>query len=109
MTIKQTGFQRDTVGNYIIKDPQAVLQYGVDWSEWLTTGDNLSDSTWTVETTGTNQITTTSPFILDNVALVTLVAGNPGEIYTVANTVTTDEGWTDTRRFRVKVDNRYIK
>ena len=109
MTIKQTGFQRDTVGNYITKDPSAVLQYGVDWNEWLTSGDSLTDSTWTVETTGTRQLTATGPFILDNVALVTLTSGQPGEIYTVANTITTAEGWTDTRRFRVKVDNRYIK
>lgn len=109
MTIQQTGFLRDQQGNYIAKDPDASLQYGVDWSQWLTAGDNLFSSTWTVETTGTNAITYTSPFILDNVALVTLENGQAGTIYTVANTIVTDEGWSDTRRFRVKVEPRFIK
>lgn len=109
MTIKQTGFSKDSQGTYILKDPDASLQYGIDWSDWLTAGDNLDTATWTVETTGTNAITSTSPFILDNVSLVTLEGGQSGTIYTVANTITTDEGWTDTRRFRVKVEPRFIK
>lgn len=109
MTIKQTGFLKDLAGNYIPKDPQANLQYGVDWRDWLAPGDNLLTSTWQVESTATNAIESTTPFILDNVALVTLTGGVEGEIYTIANTITTDKGWQDVRRFRVKVERRYIK
>jgi hypothetical protein len=31
----------------MLKDPQAVLDYGFDWSKWLGT-DTISTSTWTV-------------------------------------------------------------
>jgi hypothetical protein len=109
MTIRQTGFMKDVVGTYIIKDPDAQLQYGIDWSQWLQLGDALQSATWTVETTGTNAIVAQNNNILDGVSLTTLVHGNPGTIYTVANTVTTQQGYVDTRRFRVKVEDRFIQ
>jgi len=33
-----------------LKDPDAVLDYGFDWSDWLADGETISTSTWTVET-----------------------------------------------------------
>lgn len=32
-----------------IKDPSAVLDYSVDWSQWLEATDTLSDATWTAD------------------------------------------------------------
>jgi hypothetical protein len=109
MTIKQTGFLKDVNGTYIPKDPNASLQYGMDWSEWLPQGGSLSSSTWTVETTGTNAITVADSTIFNNVALVTIAGGVEGTNYTVANTITTDDGFVDARRFRVKVEKRFVK
>lgn len=109
MTIKQTGFLKDINGTYIPKDPNAILQYGMDWKEWLVQGDVISTATWTVETTGTNAITVADSTILDNVALITIAGGEEGTIYTVANEITTQDGLIDVRRFRVKVEKRFIK
>lgn len=109
MTIRQTGFLKDSVGQYIVKDPHAELQYGVDWKQWLELGDAVTTATWVVETVSTGTtLTASGNSILDGVALTTLVGGDPGSIYTVANTVTTDQGYIDTRRFRVRVENRFI-
>jgi hypothetical protein len=108
MTIRQSGFLKDTVGTYILKDPRATLQYGIDWSEWLEPGDDIAASSWAVETTGTNLIVATTNGSLDGVALVSISSGTTGEIYTVRNTISTDQGYSDTRRFRIKVENRYI-
>ena len=109
MTIKQTGFLKDVNGTYIPKDPNARLQYGMDWSEWLVQGDTVSSSTWTVETTGTNAVTVADSTILDNVALITIAGGQEGTVYTVSNRITTGDGYVDARRFRVKVEKRYAK
>lgn len=32
-----------------VKDPSAILDYTIDWSEWLPTDDAISTATWTVD------------------------------------------------------------
>ncbi|MBK8246576.1 MAG: hypothetical protein IPK85_04130 [Gemmatimonadetes bacterium] len=41
-----SAFQRDTSGDYITKDPDAVLDYSIAWDEWLD-GDTIASATWT--------------------------------------------------------------
>ena len=105
---QQTGFLKDIVGVYIPKDPNASLQYGIDWTDWLSVSETVTTSTFAVETTGTGLVTLTNPIILDNVTAVTITGGTTGTIYTIANTITTSESWRDVRRFRVKVDKRFL-
>lgn len=38
-------------GNTFFKDPDAVLDYGVDWTAWLGS-DTIVTSTWVVSPTG---------------------------------------------------------
>ena len=45
-----TGFLRDNKGAYIHKDPDANLVYGVDFTEYLNAGDNLTSATITIQT-----------------------------------------------------------
>jgi hypothetical protein len=109
MTIRQSGFLKDVTGTYILKDPEANLQYGVDWKDWLETSDQVSTSTWRLETTGTSvDLLVEGVAVLDNVSLASISAGTIGEIYTVANIIETQQGYKDTRRFRVKVEKRFI-
>ena len=109
MTIRQSGFLKDITGTYILKDPQSELQYGIDWSDWLEAGDTVTSATWTVETTGTAiELVANDAVVLDNVALVTIRLGTAGEIYTVSNKITTAQGYIDARRFRLKVEKRFI-
>lgn len=105
---QQTGFLKDVLGAYIPKDPNAVLQYGVDWTDWLAAGDSITNATWAVETTGTNLITLSDDIVFDNVSAVTISDGTAGTNYTVAVTITTADEWTDTRRFRIKCENRFL-
>ena len=44
-----TGYKKDNTGTYITKDPSAVLDYTLDWSEWLPSGDEISSSTVTIQ------------------------------------------------------------
>lgn len=110
MTIRQTGFLKDSVGTYIVKDPTAELQYGMDWKEWLELGDTIVTTDWTVETTGTSvALVASSGGQLDSVALVTITGGTVGEIYTVRNTIETQQGYVDSRRFRIRVQDRFVQ
>ena len=109
MTITQTGFKRDITGSYISKDPGATLQYAVDWSEWLPTGDTIDTTTWVQESVHTNgNLTLSGSATLNGVNTIDISGGTEGELYTVRNTITTNENLTDVRRFRIKVEKRYL-
>jgi hypothetical protein len=85
-----------------IKDPQAVLDYGEDWSPWLQTGETISTSTWTVDpgiTKGTDTKTTTT-------TTVWLSAGTVGTTYSATNHITTSLGRTDERTITILVQER---
>lgn len=109
MTISQTGYRRDIVGSYIVKDPGATLQYAVDWSDWLPTGDTIQTSTWVQESVHTAaNLTLSGSATANGVNTIDIAGGAAGELYTVRNTITTNENLTDVRRFRIKVEKRYL-
>ena len=45
-----TGFQQDRVGVFIEKDPFAVLDYSLDWTNWMPSSNTISAITVTAET-----------------------------------------------------------
>jgi len=57
-----TGFYKDNTGYVIDKDPDAVLSYQLDWSEYLQSGVEISTSSWTIETISGDS----DPLTLDN-------------------------------------------
>lgn len=86
-----------------VKDPQAVLDYGFDWSLWLA-GDTIDTSTWSVDSGITivpasevHDTTTTTVFLQDGVQ---------GQKYKLTNTITTAAGRTDERTILIRVDQR---
>lgn len=106
-----TGYKKDTVGAYIDKDPGSRLIYSMDWSEWLPLGDTLSTATYTISTIAgdTAAIVKHSQGVEGgDVSYVELSGGSAKEIYTVTATVTTVDGAIDKRRFRLKVNDRFL-
>ena len=83
-----------------IKDPDATLDYTVDWSRWLAKEELITTSTWTTTLT-TSGATNTS-----TVTLVFLAGGTAGTSYTVRNRVVTNQGRTEDRTFTVTVQER---
>jgi hypothetical protein len=86
----------------IVKDPDARLDYTVDWATWLTASDSdtLASVDFTVTPVGltvdTSTFTTTD-------ATVWLTGGTVGVIYTVNCRVTTAAGRIEDSSFRVRV------
>lgn len=85
------------------KDPQAVLDYSVDWTKWLDeVGDTIATSTWIVPT-GLTKVTETNTTKL---ATVWLSGGTEGTNYTVTNRITTAAARTDDRSITLRVRER---
>ena len=76
--------------NTFIKDPDAVLDYSVNWEAWLS-GDTISASEWTIPTGLTND----SDSFGDSVATVWLSSGTAGKTYSIINHITTAAGRQD--------------
>lgn len=83
------------------KDPSAVLDYTIDWSEWLV-DDTISTSAWTVDS-GLTTVTTTNT---TTTATVWVSGGTLGASYNLINTIVTAGGRTDERTIRVSMKNK---
>lgn len=86
----------------IEKHPDAVLDYGFEWEDWLTGSDTITASTWTVDT----GITEDSSTFTNDTTVIWLSGGTVGDTYEVANEITTVGGRTDKRTIVIKVVNR---
>lgn len=84
------------------KDPDSVLDYGIDWSTWLASGETISTSAWTVPT----GITKDSDSKGDTSTLVWLSGGTAGVVYTLANKITTSDSRTVERSIEIIVEER---
>lgn len=83
--------------NYSVnKDPDAILDYGFDWTYWLGT-DTIVSVLWTVPT----GLTLTTQTNSATVATVWLSGGTAGTTYDVGCRITTAAGRVDERTMRV--------
>ena len=92
----------------VTKDPHAVLDYSLDWAEWLEPGDTITASTWTAAAmNGAHDMIVIDdmPFTGD-MTTVWLSGGSPCEGYVVTNHVTTADGREDDRSLLVQVVER---
>jgi len=87
--------------NNFVKDPQATLDYLVDWAAYLGT-DTIATSTFTADA----GITSTQATNTTTTATVWLSGGSVGQAYKVVNKIVTAAGRTDERTFLLSVQNR---
>lgn len=85
------------------KDPDAVLDYLVDWSAWLPTGDTITASTFTVNSDDNGAIVVDDTLFDSTTTTVWLSGGVAGEKYTVTNHITTADGREDDRSITISV------
>ena len=83
------------------KDPNAILDYSVDWAKWLA-GDEIVTSDWTVPA-GLTKVSDTKT---TTKTTAWLSGGAAAQSYTVTNRITTTGGRTEDRSFTLKVEER---
>lgn len=108
--MSKTGFKQDNIGAFIVKDPDATLDYTIDWSGVLSGSDTISTVAYEVQTgislttaIGGSNFTNT-----DTTTTCNLTGGTAGNIYAVECTITTTESRTFVRHFRVKVEDQQL-
>ena len=81
-------------------DPDANLDYSVNWEDWLEDDDDtISSVVWVVP----DGMTKTSQSSTDTIATVWLSGGTEGQQYNVVCRITTAGGRTEDRTIRLKV------
>lgn len=90
--------------NTFTKDPQAVLDYKFDWSQWLQSGEVITSHSVAAST----GISVDSSSVTDSDTSVTawLSSGTDGIQYIVTCTITTNAARTDERSILVWIEER---
>ncbi len=108
-----TGFKSDNKGLFIQKDSQANVKYGMDFTDYLNTGDALSSAVVTIDTISGDSAPLALPTdaatdvaIVGKIVTVRLNGGTNGNIYNVRIKIVTSQGDSDARHFRVVVGDR---
>tara|TARA_B100000683_G_C12255352_1_gene459274 strand:+ start:69 stop:398 length:330 start_codon:yes stop_codon:yes gene_type:complete len=103
-----TGYKQDRVGQFIEKDPFAVLDFSLDFTNWMPQGDTLSTITVTAESIAGDA----APLVIDStnktnfVATANISGGTAGNIYNVEYKIVTNNSLKDSRNIRIKVIER---
>jgi hypothetical protein len=104
-----TGYKQDNTGSWISKDPSAQLVYTMDWTDWLPPGDLIDTATYSLQVRANDPqpLVKISSGIQDGThTYVEVSGGGTSKTYTVSCLITTQNNLTDTRYFRIKVENR---
>ena len=82
-------------------DPDAVLDFVIDWSDFLPADDTIETSTWT---SLNEELVVDSNSHTDTAATVwlSMTAGVPSAKYTVTNHIVTTDGREDDRSLTIK-------
>jgi hypothetical protein len=86
-----------------IHDPDAVLDYAVDWASWLPDGDSITSHNVAVES---GDVVLDSDNLAGTVVTAWISGGTGGTEATVRFRVTTAQGRTDDRTIYLKVRSR---
>jgi len=110
-----TGFRRDNKGAFIEKHPNANIQYGVDFTDYLNSGDSISSAAVSIETISGDSAplrlptdASTDVVIAQALVNVRLSGGTTGNEYNVDVQITTTNGDTDSRRFRIIIGSKHL-
>lgn len=110
-----TGFKKDLKGAYIEKHPSANIQYGVDWTDYLNSGDAISTATVSIEAITGDAAPLALPtdaatdvVVSGAVVNVRLEGGTTGNEYNVDVQITTTNGDIDVRRFRIIIGPKHL-
>lgn len=86
-----------------VKHPDARLDYGFDWSRWLSEGDTIASSSWTVDSgldVGESEF---AEDFDDTTTKIWLSGGDDGVDYEAVNRIITAQGRDDRRTMTIKV------
>ena len=90
----------------LLKDPEAALDYAVDWGAEYLTAETLAGSHWQVTPVEAGGLSVTFSRFDETVASVTAAGGVAGHLYQLTNHVVLSSGLTDSRSIVLRVEKR---
>ena len=93
---------------HFLKDPSDILDYGIDWSEWLVS-DTISASSWAIlpsEDDGLSVLESPPASFTNTATLVWVEDGIVGTTYKLTNTIVTADGRTCERSISIKIEEQ---
>jgi len=90
----------------LLKDPDAVVDYLIDWGVEYLGDDQLAESVWTVDPDEADGIAVAGSNFDASTSTVNASGGQPGRVYRLVNHVTTALGREDSRSIVVRVEKR---
>ena len=92
--------------SFLLKDPEATLDYAIDWGAEYLSGDAIAASEWSVspDEPGGAAIAGSQFDLL--LTTVQVAGGIAGKIYRITNHVTTAGGREDSRSIILRVEKR---
>ena len=91
----------------LLKDPDAVLDYAIDWgAQYLAAGELLASSEWSIVPDEPGGVIVAGSDFDASTATVKAAGGIAGRLYRLVNRVTTAAGRTDDRSIVIRVEYR---
>ena len=90
----------------LLKDPEAELDYAVDWGAEYLAGDALAQSEWEVAPIEAGGVAVLSSAFDLLMATVKAGGGIPGRLYRLTNRVVLVSGLIDSRSIMLRVERR---
>ena len=84
-----------------VKDPDSRLDYSIDWSAWLPSGDTITASSFTVTPVAAGGVVIDDSSFNTHTTTVWLTGGKAGTSYTVTNHIVTAQGRADDRSITI--------
>ena len=111
-----TGARKDNKGLFFVKDTNSNLQFGLDFTDYLKATDAISSASVTISTVSGDAAPLRLPTDAStdvtvsggNTVYVRLNGGSVQNVYTVKVTIVTTQGDTDSRSFRIKVQEKLL-
>lgn len=95
------------VGATVVKDPDAALIYGIEWSQYLPDEATISSSTWVISEGDDDDLEASSPAVAGTRTSVKLSGGTLAQLYRVTNRIVYGSpSQTEDRSFFVRIRER---
>ena len=91
---------------FLLKHPDATLDYAVDWGTDYLSGEALATSDWSIAPVEPGGVSLAGSAFDLLVATATVAGGKAGTIYRLTNHVTTTDGRDDSRSIMLRVEKR---
>lgn len=89
-----------------LKDPQARIDYAIDWIPGFLGSASIAESAWSVSPEEPGGIAVDTASTLGAKTIAVLEGGVPGQVYRVTNRVTLSDGRADERSIVLRAEQR---